>query len=578
MVNSASGKGAGANGQPGCGRSASANVDTCKRSGASIMVRMIGLVRPLLGYMFLAVLFGTVGHLCATFLPVVAVYVGMKLVLGVECSLQIAAVTMIAMAILRGVFHYVEQTCNHFIAFTLLAQVRDKVFGALRRLAPAKLAGADKGDLISTLTSDIELLEVFYAHTISPICIAIITSVVMVAFAGSIHPLFALVSLAAYFVMGVLVPICISRTTGDSGLRTRQMAGSLSGFVLESLRGLREVLQYDAGEARTVELNDRSLELVSHQRRLNDRTAAGQAITSVLVIGFSVGQLLLGVHLFGRGVISADGVLLATVALFSSFGPTLALAALGTTLQGTLASGSRVLDILDEEPVVEENASGVSIDFDGASVCDVSFSYDGDVILDHVDIAVPRGDIVGISGKSGSGKSTLCRLLMRFWDVDSGSMRLSGADVRDIATSSLRKAEALVEQDTYLFHDSIADNLRIVKPDATRTELENACKAASIHDFIVSLPQGYDTPVGELGGTLSGGERQRLGLARAFLHDAPFLLLDEPTSNLDSLNEGVVLKSLDAVRGRKTVLLISHRASTMGVADKVFNMDSGRIS
>ena len=286
----------------------------------------------------------------------------------------------------------------------------------------------------------------------------------------------------------------------------------------------------------------------------------------------------MGALLFQAGSVGAGAVVLATVSILSSFGPTTALAALGVTLQGTIASGARVLAVLDEEPVVPEQEGGCDVEFSGAAAEHVSFSYGGEQILSDVSAEVPANGIVGITGRSGSGKSTLCRLLMRFWDVDEGRVALSGKDVRDINTSSLREAEALVEQDTHLFHDSILDNLLLARPDATREQVEEACKAASVHDFIMSLPQGYDTMVGELGDTLSGGERQRLGLARAFLHGAPFLLLDEPTSNLDSLNEGAILRSLGEQRASRTVLLISHRASTMGIADEVIEMRSGRVS
>lgn len=547
-----------------------------------VMRRMLGLARPMAGTIALAVLFGIVGHLCATFIPVLAVAAGLSAagVIAHPFGLTLTSViaVLVAMSIVRGVLHYIEQTCNHYIAFKLLASIRDRVFASLRRLAPAKLAGADKGSLISTITADVELLEVFYAHTISPICIAVGTSIVMIVFMGSLHPLFGLVGLVAYLVVGALVPVLLSRLTGDTGRRCRELAGDLSGFVLDSLRGLREARQFGAGGRRLEELDSRSRELVRVQGLLNDRSSDGNAITSGLILLFGLGQLVLGALLFQAGSVGAGAVVLATVSILSSFGPTTALAALGVTLQGTIASGARVLAVLDEEPVVPEQDGGCDVEFYGAAAEHVSFSYGGEQILSDVSAEVPANAIVGITGRSGSGKSTLCRLLMRFWDVDEGRVALSGKDVRDINTSSLREAEALVEQDTHLFHDSILDNLLLARPDATREQVEEACKAASVHDFIMSLPQGYDTMVGELGDTLSGGERQRLGLARAFLHGAPFLLLDEPTSNLDSLNEGAILRSLGEQRASRTVLLISHRASTMGIADEVIEMRSGRVS
>ena len=552
------------------------------RTNPRIMWRMLGLAKPLMGWMVISVVAGVAGFVCATGIPVLAA-AGLLAATGTgSLALPLATIVaaLAAMAVARGVLHYIEQRCNHYIAFRLLAHIRDLVFSSLRRLAPAKLAGADRGSLISTVTSDVELLEVFYAHTISPVCIAALMAVVMAVFLGSIHPALAALALVAYALVGVAVPVMVSRASGTSGQRGRDLAGELSGFVLDGLRGLSEVLQFGAGHARLHELDHRSRELVEAQRELRRVGARGQAAASALIVALSMAVLALGVALCSMGQVSAEGVLLATVAVFSSFGPFVALANLGSTLQNTLAAGNRVLDILDEEPLVEEVAegAGTDVDFSGATAEHVGFSYAGERVLDDVSVAVEPGQIVGITGRSGSGKSTLCRLLMRFWDVDEGRVALSGTDVRRVTTKSLRAAEALVEQDTHLFHDSIRDNLLLARPDATQEELEAACHAASVHDFIMSLPKGYDTMVGELGGTLSGGERQRLGLARAFLHDAPFLLLDEPTSNLDSLNEGQILKSLSEQRGRRSVLLISHRASTMAIADRTYSMDSGRVS
>lgn len=548
-----------------------------------VMWRMLGLAKPLAGWMVVAVACGVAGFCCATGIPVLAAAAALSVCGAAPAILPLAGAVAVlaALAVARGVLHLIEQRCNHYIAFRLLAHVRDLVFGALRRLTPAKLAGADRGDLVSTVTADVELLEVFYAHTISPICIAALMACVMAAFLGSVAgPLPAALALGSYAVVGVLVPVLVSRSSGEAGQRSRDLAGSLSSFVLEGLRGLDEVLQYGAGGRRLAELDERSDELIAAQRELRGRAAQGQAATAGLIMVLSCLQMILCIELAASGDAHAVGAVLATVATFSSFGPFVALANLGSTLQGTLAAGRRVIAILDEEPQVAEvsDTEGAHPSFDGAAAEHVGFSYGEERILDDVSVTVDPGRIVGIQGRSGSGKSTLCRLLMRFWDVDEGRVALSGEDVRGVATSALRRAEAFVEQDTYLFHDSIRDNLLVAKPDATDEELVAACRAASVHDFIESLPHGYDTMVGELGETLSGGERQRLGLARAFLHDAPLLLLDEPTSNLDSLNEGQILRTLTVQRGQRAVVLISHRPSTMAIADKTYTMDSGRVS
>ena len=550
------------------------------RSNARVIWRMLGLVRPLSGFMVISVLCGVAGFCCATFLPVLAVWEACSIVLRQEppLSLGVCLGTLALMALLRGILRYAEQICNHYIAFKLLAHIRSEIFASLRRLAPARLSGVDRGSLISTLTSDIELLEVFFAHTISPVCIAALMLVVMVAFTGSFAWQLGLVMLVAQLVVGAVVPIMVFRVSGNGGRVVRDRAAGLSTFVLDGLRGLTEVLQFDVGASRLRTLDERSRRLAGAQRALSAVGSTGSAAADAAIAAFSLAELLVGVNLHMAGVVDASAVAISAAAMLGSFGPAVALASLGSTLQGTLAAAHRVIDVLEEEPVVEEVSEGDTISFGGAAAKNASFSYGRKRILDNVTVEIPKGSIVGIAGKSGSGKSTLCRLMMRFWDVDRGQISISDQRIDTIRTDNLRDMEALVEQDTYLFHQSIRDNLLIAKPHAIQSELDAACRAASVYDFIMGLPEGYDAEVGELGDTLSGGERQRLGLARAFLHDAPLLILDEPTSNLDSLNEGIILRSLDRQRRKRTVLLVSHRASTMAVADRVFSMDSGRVS
>ena len=485
-------------------------------------------------------------------------------------------------AIVRGFLRYAEQSCNHFIAFKLLALIRDKVFGALRKLCPAKLAGKDKGDLISVITSDIELLEVFYAHTISPAVIAFLFTIVMCGFIGSFHTGLAVLAFAAYFTVGIVIPVIISRISGDTGLKFRNKSGELSAFVLDSLRGLPEIIQYGIGLKRLDEMNEMTDALSSVEKTMKKLTGTNMAVTNTVILIFDLAMLFGSSSLMQSGQLGFDGVLITTIALMSSFGPVVALANLGSTLQNTFAAGNRVLDILEETPVVEEIAGQEEVVFKGANVENVIFSYKNDVILEDVSLEVPKGKVVGIVGKSGSGKSTLLKLLMRFWNVQKGNVKISDTDIESINTTNLRDMESFMTQETHLFHDSIKNNLRIAKLDASDEELVEACKKASIHDFIMNLPNGYDTAVGELGDTLSGGERQRIGLARAFLHDAPFILLDEPTSNLDSLKEGVILRSLKEAGEDKTVVLVSHRQSTMRIADMVYSIDklnkAGRVS
>lgn len=584
-----------------------------KRSGFQVMGRLIGLVKPLSGYMVLAILMGLAGHLCASFITIFGAY-GVLHVLGIKTVLPLGWLFALSVffALVRAGLRYGEQSCNHFIAFKLLALIRDKVFIALRRLCPAKLEGRDKGDLISVITSDIELLEVFYAHTISPAAIAFLFTIVMCLFIGSFHPLAGVLALLAYLTVGIVIPLLISRASGDLGMRFRKGAGDLSAFVLDSLRGLSETQQYGQGAVRLQKMNEKTENLSYDEAQMKRIAGRNTAITNSIILIFDLAMLFLCTMLYQKGNVDFSGVLIPTVALMSSFGPCVALAALGSTLQNTFAAGNRVLDILDEEPLVEEitgkepvkmtseeitrkesvkmaedvekcvafcaknsdSAAGTtSTIYPAAKAAHVTFRYDTETILSDVSAVIPKNQIVGIVGKSGSGKSTLLKLFMRFWVPNEGTLSIADRSLEQINTSDLRQMESFVTQETYLFHDSIKNNLRIAKLDATDQEIEDACKKASVHDFIMTLPNGYDTPVGELGDTLSGGERQRIGLARAFLHDAPFLLLDEPTSNLDSLNEAVILKSLHEQKKDKTIVLVSHRQSTMKIADTVYAME-----
>lgn len=550
-----------------------------KRSGITVMARLIALVKPLVGFMLLAVVLGLIGHLCAAFITIFGGFAVLELLqFDTPFGLNVLFASAGAFALARGSLRYAEQACNHFIAFKLLALIRDKVFLALRRLCPAKLEGREKGDLIAVITSDIELLEVFYAHTVSPAAIALLFSVVMCLFIGAYHWSLGILAMLAYITVGIVVPVITSKRSGDDGMRFRTGSGSLSSFVLDNLRGLSETLQYGRGENRLSEMNARSDELSKDEARMKRTAGRNIAVTNTVILLFDLAMLLVSAMLLQNGIVDFSGVLLPTIALMSSFGPCVALANLGSTLQNTFAAGNRVLDILEETPAVEKVTGKPEVVFGGACTENVTFSYGADTILDNISLQIPKGSVIGISGRSGSGKSTLLKLLMRFWDVQKGSVKISDTNISDINTENLRDMESLVSQETYLFHDSIRNNLRIAKLDATEAEIEEACKKASVHDFIMSLPQGYDTPVGELGDTLSGGECQRLGLARAFLHDAPLLLLDEPTSNLDSLNEAVILRSIREERKDKTVVLVSHRKSTMRIVDRVYSVENGRMS
>lgn len=599
-----------------------------RRSAISIMGSLIGLVKPLLHIMLAAIILGTAGYLCAIFLTILAGQVIVHgLIAGGAGSVKTIITVMLIIAVLRGILHYAEQYCNHFIAFKLLAIIRHKVFAALRKLCPAKLEGRDKGNLISIITTDIELLEVFYAHTISPIAIATLTSLVMVVFIGRYHWLAGILALIAYLIVGVVIPMWNGKCGSQMGMEFRTNFGELNSFVLDSLRGLDETIQYDQGEKRKEQMSERSRSLAGIQEKLSKMEGAQRSFTNLVILLASFGMLALTVWLYGKGEIGFEGILTCTIAMMGSFGPVVALSSLSNNLNQTLASGERVLSLLEETPMVEEISGNVDIRtdsdneisntsivsentdndirnqnnspekekyilrgiltgraknsvnaFSGAEAKHVTFAYENETILDDYSLKLESGKITGIHGASGSGKSTLLKLLMRFWDVNQGSVSVDGEDVRKIQTRHLRDMESYVTQETHLFHDSIANNIAVGSPGASREAIIEAAKKASIHDFIMKLPKGYDTEVGELGDTLSGGEKQRIGIARAFLHDSPLILMDEPTSNLDSLNEGIILKSMREAAEKKTVVLVSHRKSTMNIADTVFEMKNGRIS
>ena len=550
-----------------------------QRSGYKVMLSLIKLVKPLTLYMILAILMGLIGHLCASFITILGGYAILD-VLNFNIGINLSTIFIIILlcALFRGVFRYIEQSCNHYIAFKLLALLRDKVFVALRKLCPAKLEGRDKGNLIAVITSDIELLEVFYAHTISPIVIALLFSIIMIGFIGSYHWLLGLIAFMAYLFIGLIIPLIISKLNGNDGLKFRTKSGNLSSFVLDSLRGLSEILQYNNSQKCLLDMDEYTDELIVEEEKMKINLGRNTAITNSIILIFDFLMLFISALLYQKNIIGFNGVLISTLALFSSFGPVIALANLGSTLQNTFAAGNRVLDILEEEPVVNEVTGNKEIEFLNAEAKDVTFSYDDEIILSNLSLKIPKNSITGIVGCSGSGKSTLLKLFMRFWDVKDGSIKISDEDVSKINTSNLRNMESFVSQETHLFHDSIKNNLLIAKLDASDEEIVEACKKAAIHDFILTLPKGYDTPVGELGDTLSSGQKQRIGLARAFLHNALFMLLDEPTSNLDSLNEGTILKAINEEKEDRTIVLVSHRQSTMRIVDNVYCVEHGRIS
>lgn len=557
-----------------------------RRSGFAVMAGLIGMIKPLLPFMVVAILMGCAGNLMATFITVLGGY-GMLSIAGLYEGLRLSVIfgLVVLFAVLRGVLRYTEQASNHYIAFKLLARIRHQVFAALRRLAPAKLDGSRKGNLISIITSDIELLEVFYAHTISPIAIAVLTSVFMVLFIGGIHPVLAVIALCFYLVVGLIIPVINGRRGGTKGQEYRNSFGDLNTCVLDNLYGLEETLQYGQQEKRMAQMTEQTEHLEQVNEQLKRDENGQRVVTDAVILFAGVFMAVVAANLAGNGSIEGYEAVIAVIAMTSSFGPTAALSALSNNLHHTLASGNRVLDILAEEPIVEDITAGSEVCAGDIRCEEVSFSYaaveheaaDGSSgmpggVLNHFSAAFERNRIHGILGKSGCGKSTLLKLLMRFYETEQGAVLYGEENVNHINTTALRSNISYVTQETFLFHDTIANNIKVAKEDATREEVMEAAKKASIHDFIMTLPEGYDTKLSELGDSISGGEKQRIGIARAFLHDADIIFLDEPTSNIDSLNEGIILKSLEKEKENKTILLVSHRKSTMGIVDDMLAM------
>ncbi len=544
-------------------------------STVQIFSRLIKLVFPLTVYMICAILMGVAGFLCAIFIPVLSSMALVSL-LGYQTLLSVHTIIILLFvcALLRGILRYAEQACNHYIAFKLLARIRDQVFGALRKLCPAKLEVKDKGSLISLITSDIELLEVFYAHTISPICIAFVTSLICVSIQVQFGWIYGLYSLLAYIAVGVVLPVFISKQSRQIGVEYRKEAANLNSYVLESMRGLKESMQYMDTNRRLEGLNKQTSSLAKREKELKHFQAKTISLTNFCVVLLSLGLCL--IHLYLNS--SMDSMIVSSVLQISSFGPVIALANLGSTLSQTIGAGQRVISLLDETPMVEEVKNGKETDFKMVDVSSVDFAYEEEQILKDMNLSIQENEVIGIQGKSGSGKSTLLKLLMRFWDVSKGNILVDDLNIQSLNTSNLRKNEGYVTQETILFHDTIENNIRVAKENASEEEIQSACKKANIHEYIQSLPNGYKTMVEELGSSLSGGERQRIGLARMFLHDAKLVLLDEPTSNLDSLNEGAILKSIYEERKDKTIVFVSHRESTLSHCDRVIHMESNRVS
>ena len=551
-----------------------------RKNGFVVMGHLLKLVTPLAHIMAFTITMGTLGFLAAIFIMVLGA-MGLVNILNFDTHLSFSGIltALIVLAVARGALRYLEQMSGHYIAFKLLALLRDKVFSSLRRLAFVKLQDKQAGQLVSLVTNDIELLEVFYAHTIAPIMSAFFTSAILLLVFGHLSGWFVVVALAAYLTVGVILPIITTKLAREDGRRYRELVGEMNDFFLDSVRGMKEIQLFGYAKQRLDEIQQRSQKIDTAFERIKDQEAKVRIYTEVAVSAFNIIMLFTGLILFSLDKIDFSAFLIGVILLMSSYGPVIALSNLSSNLLQTLASGERVLSLLAEEPELKDVESAVDLkEVSRIDVENVSFAYGEEQILSDVSLSVKKGEILGIHGRSGSGKSTLLKLLMRFYDPKSGSIKINGETLPNINTRSLRDNMAYITQQTYIFNETIEENIRLARRDATLEEIMEAAKKASIHDFILSLPQGYQTKMTELGGNLSDGEKQRIGIARAFLHNAPIILLDEPTSNLDSLNEAMILKSLLNVKAEKLIILVSHRQSTMAICDQVIGIENGRMS
>ena len=549
-----------------------------RRNGAVIMAKLIVLLGSLSYVMLLAVIDGSAGFLCAMGITLFGA-LGIAKILGETVALSYGAIIFMCIfcGVIRGLLKFIEQYGNHYIAFRLLAVLRDKVFGALRRLSPAKLETKQKGSIIATLTADIETLEVFYAHTVSPVFIALVVSVCVLVFIGKFSsPFLMLVVLAGYLTVGIILPLISSKRMKKTGVEYRTEFASFNAFFLDSIKGIKDIVLANAADTRKSEVNKRSEEMLKQTKKMKYQTTRASSAVELTVSAFIIAVLVVGIYLLNADKITAGRMTVGVIAAFSSFGPVIAVAALPSNLTQTFAGGDRVLNLMEEKPAVEPVTDGEKIDYEKLEVKNLGFSYDGEnEIIRDICMHAEKGEIIGIIGESGCGKSTFLNLLLRFRQKSSGEILYNGIDIDRIDSDNLPDNVTMVSQSTYIFDETIADNLRIAKPDATQEEMEQACKLASIHDFISSLPDGYESRVGLLGEKLSSGERQRIGLARAFLKGSELILLDEPTSNVDSINEGIILKALAGQKNKKSIILVSHRESTMSIADRIYKMENG---
>lgn len=545
-----------------------------KRNTFKLIIELLKLIGSFIWVILLAVIMGSVGFILAMNITIFAAITIIKY-MGIEITISYTwlFVIIIASGILRGIVRYFEQYFNHFIAFKLLAIIRGKIFEKLRELSPAKLDSKNKGEIISIIQSDIETLEVFYAHTVSPFLIALLTSTIVFLFIGfTTSWSLALIALGGYLIIGGVVPVVYYKSNNKYGKTYRSDLGNFEEYYLDSIYGSYEVLATNNQNNRLDAVSMMSRKLIDTNKGLDKKASLFKNVSNTIIVIMNVIIILVGGYLLSNNKIESPVIILAYVALTSSFGSVLALAALPGNLAMTFASGNRVLDLLEEKPQIEDCINSEAFEFESLKIENVSFKYDNVQILNNINMEINKNEIVGILGPSGCGKSTLLKLLMRFYDVENGTILYNGRNVKNISIKHLYDNVNLFSQSTYLFTGTIYDNLIIAKPDATKEEVIEACKNASVLKYIESLPNGFETKITDLKDNLSSGEKQRLGLARVFLKKPKLLLLDEATSNIDAINESVILNALKKYREDMTIIMISHRKSTLSICDRIYKL------
>lgn len=537
-----------------------------------LLIDLLNLVKPLSLQMIFAVSFGLLGHVFATLIPGLGAYYFGKIYIGEIINLKTVLIILITLAILRSIFKYTEQLFNHYVAFKTLAIIRDLVFKSLRRLCPAKMDTKNKGQLISIITADIELLEVFYAHTISPVLIAFFHTLVFFIILYKIHWKYALCLLVFHIVLGIIIPTLTQKIGERLGDNQRINLSNLNLSILESLKGIKEVINFSMQHERMKEVDSLTRDLNRSSKKLSNNMGNNFATSSTIILIANIVFILVGARLYMAGEVNFLNLIFPIAIFISSFGPTSALASLGNNLVLTFACGKRVMSLLREAPAVDEVTNKNEVIYEQIDLTDVEFSYDDTELIKDFNLSAKLNQVVGLEGKSGCGKSTVLKLIMRFFDPKEGKISLNKINLKDINSRNLRNNISYVAQESHLFKGTIRENLLVANESATENDLIEATKKANIYDFIMSLDHGLDTKIVKEKALLSTGQIQRLALARMFLRDSKLYILDEPTANIDAYNEGIILKSLYEEKDDKTIFISSHRKSTLRICDEVINM------